>query len=86
MAADGQDSPDAQGGAGNDAPPEASLAGIFARLALKAAIWLALAAYVGYRATQRNRGFFKWSVLALVFSPALIYLILRVMGPADEMA
>lgn len=71
---------------GDDAAAGVSLSAIFARLALKALFWLGLAGLVGYRATQRNRGFFKWSILALVFSPALIYLILRLMGPAEEAA
>jgi hypothetical protein len=77
---------DAQADAADSAAARAALGPIFARLALRAMIWLALAGLVGYRATQRNRGFFKWSIMALVFSPALIYLILRLMGPADEMA
>ncbi len=70
----------------NDAslPADVPVSAILAGLALKLAFWLGLAALVGYRATLRNRGFFKWSILALVFSPALIYLILRLMGPAEE--
>lgn len=71
---------------GDAAAAGVSLSAILARLALKALLWLGLAGLVGYRATQRNRGFFKWSILALVFSPALIYLILRLIGPAEEAA
>ncbi|HKB60359.1 MAG TPA: hypothetical protein VKC56_09995 [Gallionellaceae bacterium] len=85
-AADDTGSANAQADAADEAAAKAALGPIFARLTLKAVIWLALAGLVGYRATQRNRGFFKWSIMALVFSPALIYFILRVIGPADEMA
>lgn len=70
----------------DSAAAKASLGAIFARVALKGVIWLVLAGLVGYRATQRNRGFFKWAAMALILSPALIYLLLRLLGPADEMA
>lgn len=85
-AADDAAGDNAQQDAADEAAAKAALGPIFARLALKAVIWLALAGLVGYRATQRNRGFFKWSIMALVFSPALIYFILRVIGPAEELA
>lgn len=88
---DAGDDPADAGPAGADerdaeAAANISLSAIFARLALKAVIWLAVAGLVGYRATQRNRGFFKWAFLALVFSPLLVYIVLRVMGPAEESA